>query len=117
MNQKKIKVTLQTPEESFEYNCLGYMNEESTEVSYVEKDDEKTFTSFNYVNNVLKRDNNSIYMEYDFDKGKGKILFKEFNKELEVDLEVKNLEKTEENILIEYLNNGDLCTYNLLIVR
>ena len=41
----------------------------------------------------------------------------EFNKELVVDLKVKNFEKTEESISVEYLNNGDLCTYNLLIVR
>lgn len=117
MNQKKIKVTLKTPEESFEYNVLGYINEDRTEVSYIEKDEEKTFTSFNYRNNVLKRDNNNIYMEYDFDRSRGKVFFKEFNKELVVDLKVKNFEKTEESISVEYLNNGDLCTYNLLIVR
>lgn len=114
MNTKKYKMTLKTSADLISYNIDVFINQSNSELSYIEKDKDKTFVNYDYLNNVLKRDNNSLCMEYDFNNENGFIFIKELNKKIDIDLKVKKLENTSKNIYIEYYINDELYKFELL---
>ena len=109
-------IKLETNDNKLNYNVEIFVNN-NDEISYIEKDSEKTFVSFDYKNNILKRDNNSLYMEYDFDSKKGYILIKKLNKKILVDIYVKKLIVSKEFINIEYIVNDEFYNYELTTIK
>ncbi len=114
MNVVKSKVILNSKGESYKYNVDVFINREKCELSYVEKDDMKTFVSFNYKNNILKRDNNKMYMEFNFQKQNGYIFVKSLNTRFDIEIVVKNISFTSNSIVIEYYNNKEFYQYKVL---
>ena len=111
-----VKVILNSCDENYEYEINVFVSKDKNEISYVEKDSNKTFVSFNYKNKILKRDNNNMYMEFDFLNEKGYILEKSLNKKFDISLSVKSIDFTSKSIVIEYYCNGDFYKYKILSV-
>ena len=83
-------------------------------LKYTEKDG--TITSFDYKNNILRRDNNEMIIEFVFDKDKvtkGKMSVKELKGDLEIDILTKELEVTDNKIKVVYVVNDLTFEYTL----
>ena len=111
---KNVVVILKNEDEILKMEVEVFVNKKINEISYVEKDKDKTFVSFDYMNNILKRDNNKLYMEFDFLNEKGYFLLKEFNKRVDVSLQVENIEKSSESVSIKYYSDDKYYEYLLL---
>ena len=111
------KVSLKSKDNIYCYDVDIFVNENNNEISYVEKDDYKTFVSFDYRNNILKRDNNIMYMEFDFKNEKGYILEKNINKKFNMDISVKSIDITDKDIVILYYSNGEFYKYSILDLK
>ena len=108
-----------------EYMCLITINsEDKNEFSikvvdnyneknlyYVEKDDLRTVNIYDYKNNIIKKDNDDIYLELKFDINKptkNKLVLKRENKEFILDIETKEIIQDQNSIKINYsLNDQD----------
>ena len=91
-------------------------NEEENYLYYIESDDEKTVNIYDYKNNILKRDNEKIYLELKFDMKKktiGTLEIKDLNKKIELDIETKKLIKTDKLLEIRYILNDDEFIYKI----
>ena len=62
MNIDGVRVLLNSKDNSILYDVSIFINKDNNELSYVEKDLEKTFVSFDYKNNILKRDNKNMIL-------------------------------------------------------
>ena len=92
----------------------GYHSQKNQYLSYVETD--KTMVEFNYLDYVLKKDNEEIYLEYKFIENeltKGIVESREVKQKVLVDINTKSIEKYEKKIVIEY--NLELEEYRLEI--
>ena len=107
------KVSLKSKDNIYCYDVDIFVNKNNNEISYVEKDDYKTFVSYDYKNNILKRDNNIMYMEFDFGHEKGYILEKNINKKFYMDICVGSVGITSHSIEIEYSSNGEFYEYSI----
>jgi len=113
---KLIKIKLFTSSKIFEEEVLGFINKENKTISYVEKDQAKTFVEFDYLHNILKRDNNSIYLEYHFNtKNKSYILEKESNQRVKLNLKNIKILNNKRYIGIEYSLNNEFYKYEILL--
>ena len=108
------KVVLKNKDNIYEYDVDIFVNKNNNEISYVEKDDYKTFVSYDYKNNILKRDNNIMYMEFDFNNEKGYILEKNINKKFDIEISVESVDITSNNIEIIYYSNGEFYKYSIV---
>ena len=115
--RKFANMKLETNDNKLNYDVEVFISDNNKELSYIEKDREKTFVSFDYENNILKRDNNSLYMEYDFNSKKGYILIKNLNNKIIVDIEVKKLNVSREFINIQYVVNEQFYNYELTSIK
>ena len=115
--KKFANIKLDDGDKKLEYTVEIFESEDNSELSYVEKDKEKTFVSFDYKNNILKRDNNSLYMEYDFNSKKGYIFIKKLNNKIVVDIEVKKINVSSEFINILYSVNDQFYNYELTVKK
>ena len=113
MKNLKASVILKTRDEKTSYDVDIFINEKESEITYIEKDQEKTFVSYNYMNNILKRDNNSLYMEFDFNNSIGFILFKEINQKTNISLQVEKIIKTNDIISVKYYYDGKNYEYKI----
>lgn len=112
MNCYKSLVTVNN--NSNEVNITDY--EEESYLYYVDSDADKTVNIYDYKNNILKRDNNSIYLELKFDvnkKTKGTMEIKELDKKIDLDIETKKLIKTDKLLEIRYILNDDEFIYKI----
>ncbi len=113
MKNLKARIILKTENEESVYDVDIFINKKETEITYIEKDKEKTFVSYNYMNNILKRDNNSLYMEFDFNNSIGSILFKEINQKTKISLQVEKIIKTNDIISVKYYYDGKNYEYKI----
>ena len=107
------KVSLKSKDNIYCYDVDIFVNKNNNEISYVEKDNYKTFVSYDYKNNILKRDNNIMYMEFDFNNEKGYILEKNINKKFDIEISVESIDITSNNIEIIYYSNGEFYEYSI----
>lgn len=80
------------------------------------KEEDKTITSFDYKNNILTRDNEKMKLTYYFllnYKTKNKIFIKDLDKELEVEVITRKLEKSENYIEVVYEIENNKFTYRI----
>ena len=111
------KVILKSKDKIYEYDVDIFVNKNNNEISYVEKDNYKTFVSYDYKNNILKRDNNIMYMEFDFGHEKGYILEKNINKKFDIEINVGSIDITSNSIEIEYFSNGEFYKYSIMYCK
>ena len=109
------------------YESLVTVNNNSSKVNindfkkdsylyYIDDDLEKTVNIYDYKNNILKRDNEKIYLELKFDMKKktiGTLEIKDLNKKIELDIETKKLIKNDKLIEIRYILNDEEFIYKI----
>jgi len=100
MPKTKLRVRIDNAEYVVDYN----MDKEI--ISYNELDN--TLVNYDLDKNILIRDNDEIYMIYDFNNKKGTILIKEIDRELEILIENIDIERDKNNIRVSYsIENND----------
>lgn len=107
-------VTIKNIDVEDKYIVSVHNNLEEKVLRYNEKDG--TNTSFDYKNNILRRDNDQMIVEFKFDLGevtKGKMSVKELNGDLEIDIFTKELKVTENIIKVVYVVNDLTFEYTL----
>ncbi len=105
MEKFNAKITVKNKEETILNEIDVNYDKEKQYVYYIEKDDLKTVTIFNYKENILKRDNEKMYLELKFENNKtttNNMFLKELGKKIELDLFTNKIIKNKENIEIEY---------------
>ena len=66
MENINVKITIKSNEEKTSYEVNASYDKEKEYIYYVEKDDLKTVAIFSYKENILKRDNEKMYLELNF---------------------------------------------------
>lgn len=118
MSKIKIKTQLITPDEKIEYVTNAIL-ESNKILKYKENDDNKTTVTFNYENKILKRENDNIYLEYEFNKDKvtkGTIISKELGYELYVNIKTNGIILDKNNIYIEYCIEEKVYKYKIEVI-
>ncbi|MBQ3436187.1 MAG: hypothetical protein IJH13_04145 [Bacilli bacterium] len=113
--QKKISVKLLSSDEKIAYDVIGDFSSDDSELYYEEEDMYKTSVIYNFLTNVLKRDNREMYLEYNFAEEEGKVLIKDLDQEMYLDLQVEKINKTKNTITIKYKVNGIDYKYSIRI--
>lgn len=105
MENFNAKITIKNNEEITYYEVNASYDKEKNYIYYVEKDALKTVAIFNYKENILKRDNEKMYLELNFVNNKkttNTMLLKELNQTSYIELFTNKIIKNKENIEIEY---------------
>lgn len=104
----KIKVIINEEELITE----GTITNES--IKYTE--DNGTNTILDLKNNTLVRENNDIYMKYDFNEKKGTLEVKELNKVLDLKIDTVHIYRDEKVIEIKYNIDKEEFIYRLEVL-
>ena len=116
MSKINIKVTIKNKESDISYETKGILL--NNELKYYEENNTKVV--FNYDNNHLIRTNDELRMDFTFDlkkKTKGKIEIEELDKELEVEINTKRIERQDNNILLDYSIDEDKFIYRIEVIK
>lgn len=116
MENFNAKITVKNKEENTSYNVNVKYDKEKEYIYYVEKDELKTATIFDYQENTLKRDNEKMYLELKFENNKTTIstmFLKDLEKKLELEVFTNKIFKNEENVEIEYSLFNEKYTYKI----
>ena len=113
MNKINIKTTITIDEEKIQDNVSGsFIN---GIISYQEKDGTYVYLDIN--KDELIRENDELVMKYIFNKNRrsiGNVFIKDINKNLELEIETKNIKKQEHNYYVEYKIEENKFIYELL---
>lgn len=116
MSKVNIHTVLKTQEKTYEYNVPAIYKDDEKTLIYIEQDDQHTKTSFNYRTKELIRENDSLKMNYPFNKDKnsrGTIFIKEFNRSFDLIIKTTKMLRCEKNIEIEFLVEGQPFNYKI----
>lgn len=119
MPKIKIHVTLVNTEGKIEYTIPAIYHEDEKVIVYKEQDEQNTSVRFNYVTKELVRENNSLIMNYTFNKEKnsqGSIYVKGMEKKLDVVIKTTKLLRCDKNIEIEYQIENDKFNYKIEVI-
>lgn len=100
--KKNIKILLISGSEKIEFETPAVINKEKHELTYIEKDELKTITKFNYKQKILTRKNKELSLIYSFDEGKeteGELTVNSINRSTY--LKIKTNKIIEENNIIK----------------
>lgn len=111
---EKYRVTIKNIDIEDKYIVSVHNNLEEKVLIYTEKDG--TNTSFDYKNNILRRDNDEMVIEFKFILGevtKSKMSVKKLNGDLEIEVLTKELKVTDSIIKVVYVVNDLTFEYTL----
>ena len=114
MNNVECLVSISSSESNHEEKVNVFNDVEKNIIFYIEKD--KTTNTFDYKNNILKRDNEEMSLEFNFklnEKTINNIYIKELNNTMTVELITKEIIKEEKLLKIEYEMNNNSFVYPL----
>jgi hypothetical protein len=80
------------------------------------KEDKDTTVLYDYESKTLSRENNQLRMKYIFDKENitvGNILIKDLNKELNVEIKTKKLERKDNDIEVRFIIENNEFLYQI----
>ena len=112
--EKNALITIKNNDSKTSYKVKVLLNDNT--YRYREDTVNNTLVEFDSSNNILKREDDNLSMEYLFINDKetiGKIYIKDLNKYIDVVIKTSKIEKNENKILIEYTISDDL--YNMII--
>ena len=119
MSKINIKVTIVNAEDTFEYNVPAIYKEDEKVIIYKEQDEQNTSVRFNYITKELVRENESLLMNYTFNKEKntqGTIYVKGMEKKLDVVVKTIKVVRCDKNIDIEYQIDKDKYIYKIEVI-
>lgn len=109
MQEESCQISIITREESDSYYTTVHHNLNKKQIFYTEKD--KTITTYDYENDILKRDNEQMCLEYQFrlnEKTINNIYIKELKDTLKIELLTKSIIKQDNILKIVYsIDNND----------
>ena len=112
--EKKALITIKNNDSKTSYKVKVLLNDNT--YRYREDTVNNTLVEFDSSNNVLKREDDNLSMDYLFINDKetiGKIYIKDLNKYIDVVIKTSKIEKNENKILIEYTILDDLYKYSI----
>lgn len=112
--EKNALITIKNNDSKTSYKVKVLLNDNT--YRYREDTVNNTLVEFDSSNNVLKREDDNLSMEYLFINDKetiGKIYIKDLNKYIDVVIKTSKIEKNENKILIEYTILDDLYKYSI----
>ena len=115
MSKVKIKVSVNDDIEK-EYNAI-YREKEKL-LTYKEEDN--TLVKFNYKDNILIRENDSLFMQYKFvnkNTSKNKIFIKDLKQYLDITLFTKSILVKDNIINITYVIEDNLFNYKIEVIK
>lgn len=118
MSKINVKITLTTPETTIEKKYKAIFLTEEKEIIYQE--DDKTKTKINLQKLRLERENETLWMEYLFNKQKptkGTIKIKDLNQQLKLNIQTKKINQQNQNIEIEYQLENENYKYKLEVIK
>ena len=116
MAKVNIHTVLKTQEKIYEYDIPAILKEEEKTILYIEQDEQKTKTSFNYRTKELIRENDSLRMHYSFNKEKnsrGIIYIKELGRSFDLIIKTIKIVQYENNIEIKFLVEEQPFNYKI----
>lgn len=116
MSKIRILVTVNN-DESNTTNEFDAIIQDQT-LKYIEN--KETTVIFSYLKNILIRENNELRMEYSFNenkKTKGIILVKEYNQEINVEVDTKSIKKENNNIEIDFNVENNKFKYKVEVIK
>lgn len=116
MSKINIHAVLKTQEKTYEYDVPAIYREDDGIIIYKEKDDQRTTTSFNYRTKDLIRENDSLKMQYHFNKdknGRGTIFVKELGRAFDLIIKTRKILRCGQNIEIDFLVEDQPFNYKI----
>lgn len=116
MSKINIHTKLKTQEKTYEYVVPAIFREDDSIIIYKEKDDQRTTTTFNYRTKELIRENDSLKMNYLFNKGKnsrGTIYIKELGRKFDLTINTSDIKRNNQNIEITFSVEGQPFNYKI----
>lgn len=101
---------------NLEYKTTAILTDEV--IKY--KSEDNTTEVFDYNNYKLTRENSELRMDYVFDLNndtKGTVFVKELNRELEVNIKTKKLERNNTDIEIEFVVEDNTIKYQIEVIK
>ena len=114
--KKQIKVTTITPEDNIKFEVDALYDARKHEITYVEKDEQKTIVRFSYDTLELSRSNKDYEIKYKFEEGnstKGAIKVRTLPTEVITNIRTKKVEIKDLDIEIEFTTEDHWVTYRL----
>ncbi len=116
--KKKVRITTISNNHEIRYDTQAIIHENS--ISYIEKDNKKTKTYFNYDRKQLIRENKEISLKYDFDKEKpttGQLMVYDINKSLTLKIITKQLCIQNYNVNIKFTIENEEIEYKIEVLK
>ena len=116
MSKINIHTILKTLEKTYEYNVPAIFREEDGIIIYKEQDDQNTTASFNYRTKELIRENDSLKMNYKFNKEKnarGTIFVKELGRTFDLIIKTNKILRCGQDIEIDFLVEDQPFNYKI----
>lgn len=116
--KKTVRITTISNGHEVRYDTKAIIHDNS--IIYVEKDEKKTKTYFNYDKNQLIRENKELSLKYNFDKNKkttGQLLVYELQKYVTLKIETKKLVRFEYNIEIDFMVENEPIKYKIEVIK
>lgn len=101
---------------NLEYKTTAILTDEV--IKY--KSEDKTTEVFDYNNYKLTRENSELRMDYVFDLNndtKGTVFVKELNRELEINIRTKKIERNNTDIEIEFVVEDNTIKYQIEVIK
>ena len=112
MPKIKLKVLIKSNDNNTEFETMAILQENL--IKYKETDE--TTVVFDCNNLILTRENNELRMEYRFNEERpttGKILVKDLNKELEIEIKTKKIERKGNDVKIQFIVENNEFLYHI----
>ena len=116
--KKTVRITTISNNHEVRYDAKAIIHDNS--IVYVEKDEKKTKTYFNYDKNQLIRENKELSLKYNFDEKKkttGQLLVYELQKYVTLKIETKKLVRCDYNIEIDFLVENEPIKYKIEVIK
>lgn len=116
MSKESIKVTIKNSENNSSFKTNAIIQDNI--IKY--KEDNNTIVKFNYETNELIRENNELRMNYFFSNKTittGTIFIKDLNKELELEIKTKKIQRKNNDIEIEFLVEENDFLYKIEVIK
>ena len=116
MSKESIKVTIKNSENNSSFKTNAIIQDNI--IKY--KEDNNTVVKFNYDTNELTRENSELRMNYLFSNENpttGTIFIKDLNKELELEIKTKKIQRKNNDIEIEFLVEENDFLYKIEVIK